>query len=134
MTGKPRWLKSLFERRLFWLALGALLPALAMVAVTAYERLGNRRGEVLVISASGISEGMKTRLFAAVGECLGKFDVEYSPDNYEVHIPARDLSADDYECLLRRTPEIGDLVEEKDYYFPIPGKAWQGVSFAIRHR
>lgn len=134
MTGKPRWAKSLFERRLFWVAVGALLPAVATVSVTAYGKLSNRRGEVLVISAGGISEGMRARLLAAVGECLGKFDVEYLPDNYEVHVPAARLSADDYECLMRQTPEIGDLVEAKDYYFPIPGKAWQGVSFAIRHR
>lgn len=89
-----------------------------------------------MISANGISEDMKTRLFAAVGECLGKFDVEYSPDSYEVHIPAADLSAGDYECLLRQTPEIGDWVEAKDYYSPVPGKAkyWQGVTLGIRHR
>ena len=135
MMGKPRWLSDLFERRLFWVAVGALLPASVALSVTAYQTLQSRQGDVLVISASGISEGMRTRLLATVGECLGRFDVEYSAESYEVRIPAANLGAEDYECLLRQTPEIGDLVEANDYYFPIPGKAkyWQGVTLGIRH-
>lgn len=131
---KPRWLIDIFERRLFWVAVGALLPASATVSVAAYEIFRYRQTEVLVISASGISEGMRTKLLATVGECLGRFEIENTQDSYEIHIPADSLGTDDYECLLRRTSDIGDLVEAKDYYFPIAGKAWQGVSFGIRPR
>lgn len=125
-------LKSMPERRLFWVAIGAFGSALAMLSGSAVGEFRSQKSEVLVISIGGLSEKMRASLLETVKECHGKFEVEYFHDDYEVRIPTQDLHSDEYECILRRSASIGDLVKPEDAYSRIPGKIWQGVTFGIR--
>ncbi|SMC57508.1 hypothetical protein SAMN06272759_104205 [Novosphingobium sp. B1] len=127
-------LRELPKQRLFWFAAGALASATAMICGVAFSGLRNRSSEILVISASGLREETRTRLLETIGQCLGKFEAVSNPDSYEVRIPTAALQAYDYQCILRNSAPIGDLVKSEDSFSGIPGKVWQGVSFEIRRR
>ena len=122
-----QWFSTLPRRRLFWVAVGAFASAAAMLLAQALIVAARPKSEVLIIRARYDNIDTMTQVIAAVGNCLGKFNVENYAHAYTVQIPTENLRRDDYECLLRAGP-IGENARGST---SLHGEDWQGVDWQI---
>lgn len=136
--------EKLRTHRLFWVLIGVTLSAVTQVTFeTLVQRqpimapdkprntdsddfsnlpphrekqplLSRKQSEWLVVRSDDMSKERQTEVIASVGACLGRFEVENLSHGYEIRIPTKKLSQSDYECILRETTKVSELVKMRD--------------------
>ncbi|MFM2371000.1 MAG: hypothetical protein RIS85_722 [Pseudomonadota bacterium] len=141
---EPTLFKKLRNRRLFWVFIGVALSAATQVTIemliqrqpvlmpdkprnasdrdfsklTPHREMQpsviGKQSEWLVIASSDMSKEKQTAVIGSVGACMGKFEVKNYSHGYEIRIPTKKLRQSDYECILRETTKIFELVKKQD--------------------
>jgi len=126
---KPQWMRGLTQRRLFWVAAGAFASTTATLSAQAYVAMSRSSSDMLVIEATSGNQETMTKIIAAFGTCIGKFELEPLGHAYRVKVPTKNLRREDYECLLK-AGRMGELVR-REYLPPSGEMVWQEASWGI---